>query len=366
MPTTKKYKGGQVIGHGGFGCIFHPNLECKNVKTGKIVRPSSKRITKLMKSTRYFNEESSDVKRVNKVLPKIPNYKKYFIYETIKCKPLKITQHDLVNFSSECKKFKDYTPEQLLKLKSLLYTYGGENLKDYIDRVATDAYKMAIVHTYLCDVFLNAIIPLNALGVYHSDIKLDNMLFNKSQIRIIDWGFVSFFKPSSSTIPIKFKQFPVHFNMPITILLFNSQVTNMIYMRYGTDQFNACKTAVLTATKDSGHFKDLENLYDNVKPASITFAFVDYVVMSLCFVVNSYTQNGVFKQFEFFTNVYVHNVDTHGFLVAYYFFAKKIILTENLGVLNAFMFTYLFNSLTTRLNPIDMMTAIINMKYFHI
>ena len=52
MNFTRKRFGGNVIGHGGFGCVFHPNLEFQLIETGKIVKPKFNKISKLFKNSK--------------------------------------------------------------------------------------------------------------------------------------------------------------------------------------------------------------------------------------------------------------------------------------------------------------------------
>ena len=67
MNKTMKMKiqGGSVIGSGGFGCIFDPELKCKN-KTKK----SKGRITKLMKKSSVEKE----YKEITKFKPLLDNF----------------------------------------------------------------------------------------------------------------------------------------------------------------------------------------------------------------------------------------------------------------------------------------------------
>lgn len=354
--TRRKRFGGNVIGHGGFGCVFHPNLECQLIETGEIVKPKYNKISKLFKNSYYYKEETRDLKIIKKIIDKIPHHTKYFITQTVQCKPIRISRKDLANFDKECKKFSRYTSKQLLKFNSLITPYGGKNLREYVASNKTNVVKMIQIHEGLIDIFKHAIVPLNKLNTYHCDIKLDNMVFDNENIRIIDFGFVSIF--NNHSIPHKFREFPVHFNMPLTILLFDQSVQLDIYNQTTID--------VSSSTK-SGHFQILNRMYKNTKPTKFNdLDFDTFVQISLSNVVSEFTSaHGEFDEFEFFSKVYVHNVDIHGFVIAYYNLIKHVVPLHLQYELKRFTFDIVFNSFTKRIYPQNILKKIADMKYLH-
>jgi len=366
MKTRRRKRGGSAIGHGGFGCVFHPNIECR-LSNGRILKPSMRKVTKLIRYKRYFDEEARDVKMIQALLPKIKNYKRYFIYETVSCKPVRISNNDLINFNKECKKkFSTLNTRQLLTLNALVYPFGGENLSDYTKRIRHEPHKMTNLHFLLLDLLENAIVPMNRLGIYHCDVKLDNLLIYYDEIKIIDWGFVSLYYPGSNIIPEKFYTFSMHYNMPITILLLQPELQRMIDLKNAIELTASCKKYIMISTTQSGHFRDLEKIYTRTKPDYLELQFTDFVIKKLRDVIINYlTPTHRFDVFEFFSTVYIHNTDIHAFVIAYYYFCEPILPKEHLSRLYLFVFDVVFNSFNKRLDPSEIMHQIINLKYFN-
>jgi hypothetical protein len=92
--------GGKLIGSGGFGCIFRPQLKCNPnyVIAGDNNYIGEKGVTKLLRK-KYGLREYNDIKRFIPILKTIPNYNNYFIISdyTI-CKPAPLTENDLIDY----------------------------------------------------------------------------------------------------------------------------------------------------------------------------------------------------------------------------------------------------------------------------
>lgn len=62
-------------------------------------------------------------------------------------------------------------------------------------RAAEDArqdWSLPAVFTAMCDLLEHGIAPLNAAGVLHFDLKNDNVVFDGSHVRLIDWDHAVF------------------------------------------------------------------------------------------------------------------------------------------------------------------------------
>jgi len=324
MKTLKKY-GGKVIGHGGFGCIFNPSLKCEIVNdsddlshSSKTLYQSKKKISKMIKSEKYLKEEYNEIQQILPKLSKIPHYKNYFILHQIKCKPLRITKKDMKNFKKECKKFVEYDRKHLMQLNTLVSVYGGLSVEKFVQKYKYHAAKMGLLHAQLINLLRFAIIPMNSQGVYHCDIKLDNMVYNNQSVKLIDWGFTSMFPTSSlMQIPHKFSSFPWHFNMPVTVVLFSDSVQTLIStqikLNYSTETiatniFNNCKDG-----KNRGHY---DTLHSDYKHLMFPDDFDNHVINIFTEALNKYIVDEKFMRYQFFSEIYVHNVDLHGFVIS--------------------------------------------------
>ncbi len=82
--NKKSRKGGDVIGSGGFGCVFRPALKCSKKKQRK-----TNMVSKLM-TKKHAKKEFSTIKEIKKRVKTIPQYSDYFlVYNISKCEPSK-------------------------------------------------------------------------------------------------------------------------------------------------------------------------------------------------------------------------------------------------------------------------------------
>ena len=99
----KKYtiKGGKAIGSGGYGCVFHPALQCTTDKKNP-ANPENY-VSKLMTNA-HAKEEYNIISSINKKLNTIENHEDYFLTSDIrKCKIKKLSRSDKKNFTKKCK-----------------------------------------------------------------------------------------------------------------------------------------------------------------------------------------------------------------------------------------------------------------------
>jgi hypothetical protein len=96
-------KGGSVIGSGGFGCVFRPQLKCKHESIRSL---SKNRITKLMKE-KYAHKEYNEIAKFRDILVNIPNHSNYFLVDGFSvCAPDKLASSDLIDFNEKCSALK--------------------------------------------------------------------------------------------------------------------------------------------------------------------------------------------------------------------------------------------------------------------
>ena len=80
---------------------------------------------------------------------------------------------------------------------------------------------------------------MNQKNVYHLDLKASNVLIDsKYNIRIIDWGLSSIIE-NKKQIPLAVGYRPLHFNMPYSVILMNTEaityIENVIYGNYSKE-----------------------------------------------------------------------------------------------------------------------------------
>lgn len=216
-------KGGKVIASGTYGCVFDPALICK----GETKRKPGY-VTKLLQKE-DFDDEMKETVAILPYISQIPNNENYFVVIQNKpCRPRtkKIKKEDMEDYEKKCGALMSngITPAILAneirneRVMGIQMVNAGMDLRKYIKQFGNDKGKMVVILESLKDLIANGIRPMNNLKVNHNDVKIENMAFDGTHIRLIDWGF-------SSNPSLKFGIFtegvvPLTINSPLTILLF--------------------------------------------------------------------------------------------------------------------------------------------------
>lgn len=220
--------GGNVIGSGGFGCVFAPALRCD---TTAPVRPNM--ISKLMVRKNAI-EEYTVIKEIRRVVSKIPNYDKYFLLNNISvCRPAPLSEMELAQYSRKCHMLERHgiTPknmnENLPNLTLLNMPQGGTTIEKYIETHPENInHDFVIINDNLIGLLLNGIIKMNRLGVYHCDIKGSNVLIDDQLVpRLIDWGLSNIEKTGDIE---SWRHYSVQFNTPFSSVLFGAHFEKSI------------------------------------------------------------------------------------------------------------------------------------------
>ena len=357
---TKKglKKGGLVIGSGGYGCVFRPALKCSH----KTQREPNK-ITKLMK-TSYALKEYGDIEKFRFLLKNIPDYSDYFLLEgTTICNPEALSHDDLKNFDKKCSPLKkiriteENINQHLDQLKAVSMPYGGIDVGEYIFKTSLNYANMEQLTRSLIDLLNHGIIPMNSRNVYHGDIKESNILVQtrgrglrrdaEIYTRLIDWGLSIHYPSNSEPIPAEMYRRPFQYNVPFSIVLFNPLFEEQIaaYIEQHPDMDgHSIREFVLTYIEKwikeggVGHMKELNVIFkklhditcsnerdelttlghNRVINRDINYPYVtDYIVEYISEIVVRFSSNGKFHMMEYFTTVYLKNVDVWGFVMTY-------------------------------------------------
>ena len=183
--NNRKKFGGEVIGAGGFGCVFKPALKCNNSKK------RTNGVSKLT-SNKISDSEWNEIQEIKRYIEKIPNYENFFLINNLnKCKPSKLSDNDKKNLKI-CNTLEnkfginaDNINNNLDKLKIINMPYGGNSLNFILSKNIIPIFKINIL---LLQLLVYGIIPMNNLNLYHFDIKADNILYKNNFVRIIDFG----------------------------------------------------------------------------------------------------------------------------------------------------------------------------------
>jgi serine/threonine protein kinase len=247
---TVPLSGGDILGKGGYGCVFYPRLKCRGAAANAVTATQKNEISKLMK-TRYANDEYREYKNYEKDIFSIKNHKDYFLFDNItKCIPENIPIDELEK-SFKCDSIleihrdgdsdtgtttstttstaysetdKDVLQKRLVRdIKHGKYSiinmpFGGISLYNWIQ--SHKSRKDFIwMNSKLRELITHAIQPLNERGIYHNDIKSDNILVEGDHFRLVDWGLS--YRYNGKTAPKRLRRSAIQFNLPFSNILYS-------------------------------------------------------------------------------------------------------------------------------------------------
>jgi hypothetical protein len=367
--------GGKLIESGGFGCIFKPQLKCNpnQILAGDNKYFGEKGITKLMRTKHGINEYK-EIKRFIPILKTIPNYKKYFIISDYTlCNPRPLSENDLVDFNKvKCSPLKKLNitskniNNNLNELLAINMPYGGLDVDAFIKKVI---YKRNIIVKFnnkMIDLLTNAIIPMNKKGIFHGDLKSNNILVNvennKLVLKIIDWGLSGLYIPNVTNesqfsesgfsddwkfIPSKFRDRPFQYNVPFSSILFsndfNEIYSNLLISKNGKITNYEIKEFVISFfqeyvdTYKSGHLATFNSIFNHHKKLISLFSEnndsirnnqirinnkmvynnIDYIYQYIYEILLKFSKPYSFDVLGYFSQVYTKNMDVWGFVMSY-------------------------------------------------
>lgn len=367
--TIKRKRGGKALAAGTYGCVFYPAIKCKTRKQ------RSSGISKLM-TTKYANREMVEISKVKKVITQIPNQEKYFLlHDTFACLPDQLSDEDKTNFDATCQNLTRYgisehnvNDEKWLKqLKMINVPYGGISLFDVVQNMEMKSsvqkrQDFIKINALLTELLLNAIVPMNKLGLLHNDIKNDNILITMdtpSQARLIDWGKATKFSTNKRTkVPENLKNYSFTFNCPFSSILFTSEKPALMRQN-SVNSINsmnwqqiALKLYEETDSNDSNHLKYIaENIELVANSLNYKSVIIDYITSVLSVY---HDKDNHFKADQYFKEVYSKNADIYGFLMCYVDFLNIIDTSAYKSALKELLIKYCYSELyATRAIPID-------------
>lgn len=181
----------KLIGKGSYGCVFRPGIYCKN-KRKKLKKNSISKIM-IKKTQKAIRKEF----KIDKLIKKIPNYNQWAYIWTKICKPPEYDKMKEISEISSCLKKADKNKEEYNKFAYMLTgEYGGipfvKHCSKFIDkssfRILKNFQKIFMkIFRYLKPLFIG-IIDLQNNNIIHQDLSVNNIMFKKNQVYMIDFG----------------------------------------------------------------------------------------------------------------------------------------------------------------------------------
>lgn len=368
------------IDSGGFGCVFAPAIQCKKSrnknnknKKKQSTRNTTKKISKLMLK-KHADEEYDYIVKVRNKVSSIKNNEKYFVLNDVtKCEPAELPKTVLRNFNKSCKvlakkkekgkrkgskknkyKFDEANiNNNLSKLSIISMKHAGLALDEYIRRKPSSLSNFVKINNKMIELFERGIIPMNKIGVYHSDIKSANIMISDSikEARLIDWGLCVITNGDITSLPHNWNNRPFQFNVPFESIFLNKTFTDKIQLfleniSNDNDETNInssnegyvfVKSFVNTWCDDrgSGHLKYISyilNMLELITDDNEEYT-KDYITDYLLCIVTHFakiTSGGKFSLTDYLNTVYKAKIDIWGFLVSYLPIFEKLHINKNI------------------------------------
>lgn len=214
-------KAGKAIKSGSFGCVFSPELLCEGAKNRN---PNN--ISKLL-TVKNAKEEMLEIDKVKNALSNLTeSQKQYFsVFNVTECAAEFITDpSDFENVTEKCSYIIDET--SLDEFNDYIDNYKLINMPNYgidLSELVQNIQKpsdLIMINNLVSDLVLKAVVPMNKLNVLHRDVKDVNIMYNKKNLVLIDWGFCAIGenkKKLPTSISDDYK--PLMFNTPYSSLL---------------------------------------------------------------------------------------------------------------------------------------------------
>lgn len=332
-------KGGIPIFAGAQGCVFKPALKCKhrqrNYNDGHVSKLEE------MKSAEAEMREYEQIKRY---LMQIKDYKKYFSVQADLCEPDRLEPHDLVNFDDVCINFKLHglnvaaanINNHLSKLRMINMPDLGIDLTQWMGQSALNADLVCKLNEHVSTLLINAVGPMNRLGVIHNDIKSENVMIDlNNDVRIIDWGLAGI-STTNQVIPVHhFMDNPVTYNRPFSTMVISDKVTELFSSivlkpmpstsELTVDQIKHFTRAIYKEyinAFDTG-YKYLQHIFKSIfgTDDAITAEIINEAVSTYTAEILHHFTDHVHRTFrlkEYFSNVYRYNTDVWGIMSVFY------------------------------------------------
>ena len=324
----REQSAGEIIGQGGYGCVFNPPLQCANS-----IENNHNIVSKLLLKKKGIREAETLqlVKNVvNKLSKNNKNIKNYFLINDLKsCIPGKLSANNLKYVNScdtltsngfDNKNINDRLNDLLL----IQLGFGGKDIKNIIHEKKND---FSQINNALIDLLRIAIIPINNANLYHLDIKDSNILYDGRYAKLIDWGLSSFIKKNGE-IPDTLKYRPIQFNLPVSVILLSDkfQRASINFLK----PFNEANVYIFIEKFYKIYYNEynenLEYIFNSEKSSALTYKKIDKLAINYCYtIVKKFTdrKTGIFDREKYFHTVFLKNVDTYGFVISYLYFFKS-------------------------------------------
>lgn len=192
--------GGKLIGEGSFGCVFHPALNCSDIKNKQGDNNQDDKVSKIFFG-KHSDKEAREEIKINQMVRKIKGYETWSHIWDKKCKPNKyekVVKED--NTIDDCLYNNDIDEDEFNKNSRMLQgSYGGDTLSDVFTKLFTKScFKTPNTFSTTFLKMVKLMKPLfiglesmNNNKLSHNDIKSDNIMVDSEGCKYIDFGLAA-------------------------------------------------------------------------------------------------------------------------------------------------------------------------------
>ena len=356
--------GGIPIYPGGFSCVFKPQLKCKSKNKNKTKRKKdSVGISKLL-FKQHAKLEMDNIYLFYNALKSIPKSHKYFLFTKSKlCLPAKISKRDLKGFDNMCSSFTSHEINEsninsnIDSLRLINMPNAGLSINEWLLNTRLTSARIILFNKIMSELIVNAIVPMNKMGVIHNDIKEDNILISGSKTNprptIIDWG-ISGISTSHNPIPEIIMNRYISISNPFSSIIFTSDfmMSYSVFLQTHNNpsspsfqqELSSFALSQYLKFKDIGHYSYVERFFIsaytfqkkimdpnpnvNEEPYEAQIiedtyhkyasAYITDVLLHFTeFDQQAGTGTGKFQYAKYFTQVYIFNCDIWGTMCCY-------------------------------------------------
>ena len=326
MTRTLKKKAGGPLYSGAQGCVFIPSLKCKNSE------PENKNLISKLGTRESAEFEMREYEKIMPFIKQIKNYKKYFNTNIKICEPDIISPNNLLHFDDVCMNFKNINShnvnDNLSHLRLLNMPNLGSDLKVWIQMSMMTPAKVTFFNNKLTELILNAVIPMNSLGVMHNDLKLENiMISDDKKMRIIDWGLAGVTTPHQIIPSRYFMNNPVTFNRPFSTMIISSEINDEILnlpTNFTSDDLEKILSNIyseyrLLSSNSHGYYVNIfQKVFNLSKENADAFVIKCVLKYNLDILKNFTDSEKNFHLHKYFSDIYRFNTDVWGTLSSFY------------------------------------------------
>ena len=395
MSITKKRKysmsGGIPIYPGGFSCVFKPQLKCKS--KNKIRKNKTRRnnydktgISKLL-FKQHARMEMDNINLFYNALKSIPKSHKYFLFTKSKiCSPAKISKRDLEGFDNMCTSFTNHEINEsninanIDSVRLINMPNAGVSVNEWLFDTRLTSARIILFNKIISELIVNAIVPMNKMGVIHNDIKEDNILISGSKTNprptIIDWG-ISGISTSHDPVPEIIMNRYISISNPFSSIIFTSDFM-MSYSEFlqthnnpsspsFQQELSSFALSQYLKFKEIGHYSYVERFFiaaytfqkkfmdpnpnpkvneESYEAQIIEDTYHKYASAYITDVLFHFTDfdqeagTGKFQYAKYFTKVYIFNCDIWGTMCCY-------------NVFFSIVFSNIFSNIDSSIDVID-------------